>query len=562
VPSLTRPLQSPCNLPLYGVAPTRAAENVAAAALPPHTLMQRAGLATARLALALAPHARAMWIACGPGNNGGDGLEAAMHLRRWGLNPVVTWLGSPEHTPADARASWQRARAAGVTFADQPPDGLQAHDLCIDALLGIGGARPPAGRMADWLRTLRAGPAPLLAIDLPTGLDADTGALHEPLSLSQNTFAPGLSPSPLAGEGWGEGAAALDSSAKHDLERRPPSPPAPPPRGGRGAKGFSQHTVPGEKAARPATARHTLSLLTLKPGLFTAHGRDACGQIWFDDLGVTPAEPPSAWLNGPPQPAPRPHASHKGSHGDVAIIGGETAADNAMTGAALLAASAALHGGAGRVYVGLLGEPGLRCDVAQPELMFRAPAALPLAELTVVCGCGGGAAVAALLPQVLDAAPRLVLDADALNALAADPAPLTPRLRQRASRGWATVLTPHPLEAARLLGSSAADVQNNRLVAAQALAERFQTVAVLKGSGSVIAAPGQTPHINPTGNGLLGTAGTGDVLAGLIGARLAAGLPAFEAACAAVYQHGAAADRWPANTTALTAGALARALTP
>jgi hydroxyethylthiazole kinase-like uncharacterized protein yjeF len=237
-----------------------------------------------------------------------------------------------------------------------------------------------------------------------------------------------------------------------------------------------------------------------------------------------------------------------------------------MTGAALLAASAALHGGAGRVYVGLLGDPGLSCDVAQPELMFRAPAALPLSELTVVCGCGGGAAVAALLPQVLDAAPRLVLDADALNALAADPAPWTPRLRQRAARGWATVLTPHPLEAARLLGSSAADVQNNRLAAAQTLADQFQSVVVLKGSGSIITAPGQTPVINPTGNGLLGTAGTGDVLAGLTGARLAA-MPqanaeaAFTAAAHACWQHGAAADAWPPER-ALTAGALARALRP
>lgn len=501
MPTLFRPLASQRALPLHGVAPTRVAEAAAAAALPAHALMQRAGLATARLALALAPHARAIWIACGPGNNGGDGLEAAMHLRRWDMNPIVTWLGSPERAPADARAAWQRARDAGVRFAGQPPPGLQAQDLCIDALLGIGAARPPAARMAGWLRQLRAGPAPLLAVDLPTGLNADTGALLEP--------------------------------AGTEMDGQPPGP----------------------------AARHTLSLLTLKPGLFTAHGRDACGQIWFDDLGVACAEPPTAWLNGAPAPALRPHASHKGSHGDVAVIGGQTGGQVAMAGAALLAASAALHGGAGRVYVGLLGASGLRCDVARPELMFRAPATLPLAELTVVCGCGGGAAVAELLPRALDAAPRLVLDADALNALALDPAALAPRLRQRAARSWATVLTPHPLEAARLLGIGASDVQRDRLAAAQSLAGRFQAVAVLKGSGSIVAAPGEAPRINPTGNARLGTAGTGDVLAGLIGARLAAGLPAFEAACAAAHQHGAAADSWPADT-ALTASALARALTP
>ena len=118
--------------PLHDTAATRRIEQAAAAALPPHTLMQRAGLAVARLALALAPHARTVWVACGPGNNGGDGLEAAMHLRQWGLAPVVTWLGDEAHAPADARASLARARAAGVCFADEPPT-LQAQDLCIDA---------------------------------------------------------------------------------------------------------------------------------------------------------------------------------------------------------------------------------------------------------------------------------------------------------------------------------------------------------------------------------------------------------------------------------------------
>ncbi|MFV0679475.1 NAD(P)H-hydrate dehydratase [Ottowia sp.] len=510
-------------LPLYDTAATRRMEQAVAAALPPHTLMQRAGLAIARLAMALAPHARRVWIACGPGNNGGDGLEAAMHLQRWGLQPVVTWLGTPDAAPADARASWQRAMDIGVRFADTPPGELAAQDLCIDALLGIGTTRPPEGRMADWLHALHAVPAPLLAVDLPTGLHADTGAWHTPES-------PQKTPESIAG-------GAFHTSAK-------------------GQK-YSNH---------PSPQRHTLSLLTLKPGLFTAHGRDACGQIWFDDLGADSGdEVPTAWLNGAPSPAPRLHASHKGTHGDVAVIGGEIhAAHNdhtrgtAMAGAALLAARAALHGGAGRVYVSLLGQPNLTCDVAQPELMFRPPTVLPLAQLTVVCGCGGGTSVASMLPAVLHTTPRLVLDADALNAIAADPADLQPRLRARAVHGHATALTPHPLEAARLLGINAADVQADRLHAAQALAERFECVVVLKGSGTIIAAPNVVPHINPTGNARLATAGTGDVLAGLIGARLAAGLPAFEAACAAVWQHGAAADRW-AKPEKLTASLLASA---
>src|SRR5450830_2048666 len=120
---------------LYSVAATRQIELAAQAAQSAHTLMQRAGLAVAQLALALAPHAQRIWIACGPGNNGGDGLEAAMHLQRWGKQPVLTWLGSPEQVPPDAAASYQRALDAGVTFGEVPPRNF---DLCLDALLGLG----------------------------------------------------------------------------------------------------------------------------------------------------------------------------------------------------------------------------------------------------------------------------------------------------------------------------------------------------------------------------------------------------------------------------------------
>lgn len=512
--------------PLHGVAATRRMEECAAAQLPPNTLMQRAGLAVARLATALAPHARTIWIACGPGNNGGDGLEAAMHLQRWGRMPYVTWLGEADRAPADARAALARALDAGVRLRDQPPpvDQLGVQDVCIDALLGIGATRPPDGRMADWLAHMASSPALRLNVDVPSGLDADTGCLLSP-----------------------DATSLIAASASHTSAS--------------GLLGTESRT-------------HTLSLLTLKPGLFTAQGRDACGTVWFDDLAVPLGdEPPTAWLSGAPAAAHHAHASHKGSRGDVAIVGGETLrpastalaeagephpAATAMAGAALLAASAALHGGAGRVYVGLLGQPQIDCDVAQPELMFRDPQALPWASLTVVCGCGGGTSVAALLPAILAQAPRLVLDADALNAIAHRP-DLAAGVRRRAEGGLATVLTPHPLEAARLLGTTAAEVQRDRLAAAQSLATRLAAVVVLKGSGTVIAAPGLAPHINPTGNGLLATAGTGDVLAGLLGARLAAGWPAFQAACDAVYQHGAAADAWP-HGHGLTAGALAKSL--
>lgn len=473
--------------PLHGIVSTRTVERQAAAALPAHTLMQRAGLAAANLAQALAPHARCIWVACGPGNNGGDGLEAAFHLQLRGFQPVVTWLGTPNQVPADAHAAWLRAQQAGVAFATQPPP---AADLCLDALLGIGSTRPPQDQMAQWLRQMNHSAATVLAIDVPTGLHANTG-------------------------------------------------------------GISDTHATGADCVR---AHHTLSLLTLKPGLFTAHGRDFAGQVWLDDLGVdTSTITADAYLAGEPQALAYPHASHKGTRGDVAVLGGAPG----MTGAALLAASAALHAGAGRVMVSLLDAHTIGVDIRQPELMLRPYSQLPIETLTVVCGCGGGDAIAAVLADVLVHTPRLVLDADALNAIAADTA-LRNLLIQRGG-AQPTVLTPHPLEAARLLNCDTAHIQHDRLSAAQELADCTHCTVVLKGSGTVTTAPGHIPTINPTGNGLLATGGTGDVLAGLLGARMASGMPAYAAAWTAVYQHAALADRWPHNS-ALTAGALARAL--
>ena len=493
---------------LFNTAATRHIEQAAAAALPPHTLMQRAGLAVARLAMALAPHARTVWIACGPGNNGGDGLEAAAHLQRSGKEVVVTWLGQPDRATADTRASWQRARDAGVHWADAPPEHLTTADLCIDALLGIGvnshsKSTPGASqdRMHRCLNALYRSPAPILAVDLPSGLDADTGQ-----------FADGFGPRPFV---QSQPQSLAPDRAPHQTQT--PSP------------------------------RYTLSLLTLKPGLFTAAGRDAAGQIWLDCLGVdTHAATPSCQLSGPEAATPRAHASHKGSFGDVAVIGGEGLSERGMcmSGAALLAASAALHSGAGRVLLALLDNGHQQLDPSQPELMFRRFEALELEHLTAVCGCGGGLAVGNVLDEVITRAAQLVLDADALNLIASH-ATLQTLVRARSERNQPTVLTPHPLEAARLLGLTTTDIQADRLGAAQQLAARFQCVAILKGSGTVIAAPYQTPAINPTGNARLATAGTGDVLAGMVGARMAAHTSAQRAACEAVYAHGLAADRWP-----------------
>lgn len=462
--------------PLFDVAATRAIERAGAAALPPHGLMQRAGLAAARLALAIAPHARTVWIACGPGNNGGDGMEAALHLHRWGKAVVLTLAGDASALPPDAAAAWARCRQAGLEPAQHPPE---SWDLCVDALLGIGGARPLHGQLAALAARMQQAPTPVLAVDVPSGLPADTGA--------------------IAG----------------------------------------------------VRATHTLALLTLKPGLFTGMGRDAAGAVWFDDLGVAASQAPSAWLAGPPSAQRRAHASHKGSYGDVAVVGGAPG----MGGAAVLAATGALHAGAGRVFLGLLDPDTGAMAAVRPELMVRDWRALPLEDLTVACGCGGGEAIAAVLPQILLRSARLVLDADGLNAVAADAA-LQAAVQQRSARMAPTLLTPHPLEAARMLGTTTPQVQADRLAAAQQLAARFGCAVVLKGSGTVIAAPGEVPRINATGNARLASGGTGDVLAGFAAALLAAGNAAFASGCTAVFRHGAVADDWPV-AAALTASGLA-----
>ena len=473
-------------------------------ALSPTPLMQSAGLACAKLALAVAPHARRIWVAAGPGNNGGDGLEAALHLHQWGKEVVVSLLASPGHSPADAQAALQRALQAGVHIEHTVPtewlEQMDAQDLCIDALLGIGATRPLNMEMQTCVRAMQDCAAQVLAIDVPTGLN------------------------PRSGEWLG-----CDSGD-----------------------------------ALSARADHTLSLIAAQAGLLMGHGRDASGQIWLERLGYESHQhsvPTLAWLNAPYVATQKQHASHKGSHGDVAVIGGESMATQGMgmTGAAILAASAALHAGTGRVILSMLSHSF--CDNAPPDVMQRDFKRLELEKLYVVCGCGGGKAVQEVLPEVLRRSAHLVLDADGLNVVAQDSS-LQHALRQRANQPsalQATVLTPHPLEAARLLGCTTNQIQNDRLQAAQELAERFQCSVVLKGSGTLITAPGHTPRINITGNGRLAIGGTGDVLAGLVGARMAQGQRAFDAACTAVAQHGQLADDWPTGE-ALTASRLAQKL--
>ena len=472
---------------LLGCASTRRLEHAALAAVQPFTLMARAGDAVARLSLAVAPHAERIVVFAGPGNNGGDGIEAATRLAAFGRRAVVLRVGARATLPADAAQARARAQAAGVEQRDwTPATGIEA-DLVIDALLGIGATRTPDGEIAAAIARiaeLAAAGAHVVAVDVPSGLDPDRG---QPI-----------------------GASCV-------------------------------------------VADDTLTLIAAKPGLFTGSGRDHAGRVWCAPIGVAAGSTdPDAWLVGTRDPscavARRPHAAHKGTFGDVAVVGGAAG----MEGAAWLAAGAAHAAGAGRVFVDIVGDregnapPHTTFDAVRPELMVR-PGwsqgdAAVVGATTVVCGCGGSDAVRAPLPRLLSLAPRLVLDADALNAIAAD-ASLLALVVARAARGLATILTPHPLEAARLLDSTTAKVQADRLAAARELASRCRAVVVLKGSGTVVAAPDAVPRVSATGNASLASAGTGDVLAGWIGGRwVASAASAIDAATRAVVEHGAAAE--------------------
>ena len=506
-----RLLQSLADVPLFDDATTRRIEQRAASGVPAHALMARAGVALLRLARAVAPNARTAWIAAGPGNNGGDGLVLATWLRRAGVAVSVTLVGHRADRPPPPDAAWAlaEARAAGVAIRDDLPDAdeLARVDLGVDALLGLGQSRAPEGALAAAIAALNELRAPVLSVDAPTGLSTDTGAQL------------------------------------------------------------------GDAVVR---ATHTLTLLTAKTGLFTAAGREVAGDLWFDDLGVTPAadEPPVAALTGAQAAARRlprrRHLANKGSFGDVHVAGGAAG----MVGASLLAAHAASLAGAGRVLVHAHSSDAggvLPVDVRHPELMLRPVAELQAAlrdnrNATVVAGCGGGDDVVAELPGCLSNASRLVLDADALNAIARDTG-LRSQARTRGARGLATILTPHPLEAARLLGTTVAAVQADRFAAARRLAADTGAVVVLKGSGTLVAAPDGRVAVNPTGDARLATAGTGDVLAGWIGglwsaqpADAAAIDLAFEVARAAAWLHGRACDFAPGDRLPLVAGELAAAM--
>lgn len=501
---------SATSIPLFDGAAIRRLEQAAYATLSPFTLMARAGAAAAAWLSAHAP-AGPLLLLAGPGNNGGDALVAATHLHQAGREVQAWLLADPARLPADAARAWQDADDAGVPLQVLVPDAASPQTAppwpasaprfaaVVDGLLGIGLNRPASGVLAEWIARLCAladDGVPVFALDVPSGLSADTGA--------------------------------------------------------------------GTPAVR---ATRTLTFIAAKPGLLTLDGRDCAGELDIAPLGLD--YPPqdaaaawAAWANTPARFAAalpgRRHASHKGSFGTLAVIGGSIG----MVGAPLLGARAALHLGAGRVHIGFLADPAPPFDPVHPELMLHPVDRLQLQEMSALVagpGMGTGEDARRWLETALRSATPAVLDADALNLLAADAA-----LAALAKAGAAPrVLTPHPLEAARLMGCTVAEIQRDRLGAARALAAQWQAVVVLKGSGTVIA--GGDEHaiaINPTGNAGLATAGTGDVLAGMIGALLAQGMAAEPAALAAVWLHGRAADRLVAGgegPAGLTAGELARA---
>lgn len=454
---------------LFAVEQLRAIETAAQVSLPAGELMRRAGTAAAVLIDRRCARKASVLIVCGPGNNGGDGYACATELAQRGLR--VDCLALAEPATDDARAERQRWLDSGGSVRSELPS-HQEHDLIVDAMFGIGMTRPLAGHWLAAARWMADRSRPVVALDVPSGLDADRG-------------------------GWVGGVAGV-------------------------------------------LATETITFLGAKPGLFTHHGVDAAGRVTVDDLGIAAGASKGTLLASEdfaPALVSRARNSHKGTYGNVLVVGGNVG----MVGAALIAARAALRLGAGRVFVDCIGAPELRVDPTQPELMFR-----HLEEITdlqaIVLGCGLGAGFDAetAMRQTLDMPLPIVIDADALNLLAADSA-LRVTLRSRPSP---RVLTPHPLEAARLLGRPVADVQADRLAAARTLAEADGAIVVLKGAGTVIAEPGGTYWINTTGSPALATAGTGDALAGMIGALIVQSTVPAVAARAAVWLHGAAADEF------------------
>ena len=464
--------------------------------LPPGELMRRAGRCAALHVYEICGPAGRVLVLAGPGDNGGDGAICAAELHRLGASVHVAVLDPPaggqpasSANAADRSAAW-RALGDAVPRVPDPRD-APAPQVIVDALFGIGLSRPLGPPYDAWIAWANTQRARRIALDVPSGLHTDTGAL-------------------LAGD--------------------------------------------RDQSDRAFRAHETITFIADKPGLHTGEGPGIAGQVHIEPLGAD-AEPADAdgHLIGPDcfgdtlEHLTRRASAHKGTFGTVALAGGAPG----MAGALLLAARAALKTGAGRVRAGFLGAAPLAVDPVHPELMLvDARAALEQAPTAVGLGPGLGrsAAAASALRRALRLDVPLVLDADALNLLAEDGA----LRRLCVGRTAGTVVTPHPLEAARLLRVTTADIQADRIASALALARSLQAVALVKGSGTVVAEPAGRWWINPTGGPALASGGTGDVLTGIVTSLIAQtvaraashGAPdaVAQAVLAAVWLHGAAGD--------------------
>ena len=441
-------------------------------------LMDRAGRATAEWARRMAADTGArILVVAGPGNNGGDAWVAARELQQTFHKVAVLDVTGAEPRAPEARAARSAFLAARGEVAGDWPDG-PAPALIVDGLLGIGLLRDVDARMAALIDRMNGARAPILAIDVPSGIDATTGRIR----------------------------------------------------------------------GKAVNATRTLTFIAHKPGLHTLDGPDSCGEVILDELGLEAAvrQVARGELLAPGDVAgwlvSRKRNSHKGDFGTLGLVGG----NRGMVGAALLAGRTALLAGAGRVRVGLLASDAPTVDLEYPELMLR-PVDDAMEADVLVMGPGAGRSPSAtsvsqfertLLPAAVASTEPLVLDADALNAVAFNDALRAELVRRKAP----TIATPHPAEAARMLRRDTTEVQADRLDAALVLARSLNLHVVLKGAGSICASPDGSFAINATGNPGLASGGTGDVLAGLIGALLCQGLEAPRALRYAVCLHGAAAD--------------------
>lgn len=291
----------------------------------------------------------------------------------------------------------------------------------------------------------------------------------------------------------------------------------------------------------------TITFLCVKSGLYMCEGADAAGEIVLNELDVSVPLSPLSVIGTDEFPRvlrPRVKNSHKGDYGSVAVIGGT----DGMIGALILAARAALISGAGRVTLECRAEHAPHVDMVYPEIMFATkPVNLEDFDAIVLgCGLGTSAEAKARVIEALNCQKPLILDADALNIIAADIKLQDMVLARRAP----TVLTPHPGEAARLLRRDTAGVTADRVAACRELAVQTGAIVVLKGAGTVISMRSSRTWINPTGSPMLATGGSGDVLAGMIGAMFAQGYDMVESVLAAVYFHGLSAEGLEAGFTA------------